>query len=175
MLLFTLFFVAFIFFSQSFLSTSWDYVDNSSLLTGLELDLEWYVVHPPTCVSANVYAANLTETPRTVGHDAKFTKHNVSSCSHSLSKVEYLMAAHAASDKVFTGNSSSCWMVAALTDGCIDQKKIKGWQLFWWVYQLEVKPLLLPNIQDICVGLVMKPNISMLESIDVSTWSQSGC
>lgn len=64
---------------------------------GIELDLERYVVPSPTCASTGVYAANLTETPRSQG----FAKFDVSSSSHNSCDVEFLKKTdHTASDKV---------------------------------------------------------------------------
>ncbi|KAG0478608.1 hypothetical protein HPP92_013327 [Vanilla planifolia] len=60
----------------------------------LELDLESYVVPTPLCASATVYAANLAETPCSLGEDYNFSKG-----SHGLSSLRVLMMNDATSSK----------------------------------------------------------------------------
>ncbi|XP_020677543.1 6-phosphofructo-2-kinase/fructose-2,6-bisphosphatase [Dendrobium catenatum] len=68
----------------------------------LELDLERYVVPSPTCSTTDVYAANLTEAPRSLAHNSVFTKCDASGGSPKSSEVEFHTANHIASEKVFT-------------------------------------------------------------------------
>ncbi|KAG0476940.1 hypothetical protein HPP92_013781 [Vanilla planifolia] len=60
----------------------------------LELDLESYVVPTPLCASATVYAANLAETPWSLGEDYNFSKGL-----HGLSSLGGLMMNDATSSK----------------------------------------------------------------------------
>ncbi|XP_020705352.1 6-phosphofructo-2-kinase/fructose-2,6-bisphosphatase-like, partial [Dendrobium catenatum] len=71
----------------------------SGSTTSLELDLESYVVPLPSCAGAAVYAANLAETPRSVGYHWESPKYDVSSISPSSSTTRVVAANHAAPNK----------------------------------------------------------------------------
>ncbi|KAL0910837.1 hypothetical protein M5K25_018930 [Dendrobium thyrsiflorum] len=80
--------------------------------TSLELDLESYVVPLPTCASATVYAANLAETPRSMGYNWEFPKYDVSSISPSSSTTRVVTANHAPPNKAMPAAAGA---VAAAT------------------------------------------------------------
>ncbi|XP_020585795.1 6-phosphofructo-2-kinase/fructose-2,6-bisphosphatase [Phalaenopsis equestris] len=81
----------------------------------LELDLERYVVPSPTCPSADVYAANLTETPRLLGNNCGFTKCDVSGYSLCSSEVGFDKANHISSDKAMPAAAGAV-AAAAIAD-----------------------------------------------------------
>jgi len=69
----------------------------------LELDLEQYLVPSPTCANSGVvYAANLTESPRTFGRTGVFSKTDASSSgSHGTTNSSVGPVDHTSSKKVF--------------------------------------------------------------------------
>ncbi|KAI0497357.1 hypothetical protein KFK09_020580 [Dendrobium nobile] len=88
----------------------------------LELDLESYVVPLPSCAGAAVYAANLAETPRSVGYNWESPKYDVSSISPSSSTTRVVAANHAAPNKAIPAAAGAV-AAAAVADQMHEPKE----------------------------------------------------